>query len=80
MNPTESPVLDITAEVCPMTLVRVRLALDRVAPGGLLTIRMAGGEPVASIPRALREEGHELVAVARAGEAFEVVVRKAEAP
>lgn len=60
-----------------MTMVRVRLALDRIAPGGLLAIRLAGGEPVASIPRALREEGHELVSVGRVGEHFEVVIRKA---
>ncbi|GAB4274215.1 MAG: sulfurtransferase TusA family protein [Deferrisomatales bacterium] len=68
--------LDITGDVCPMTLVRVRMALDRVTSGGTLTILMAGGEPVASIPRALKEEGHEVTALERQGEAFRVTVRK----
>ena len=29
-------VLDISNEVCPMTFVRTRLALDRMAPGTVL--------------------------------------------
>ena len=72
----DETLLDITGDVCPMTLVRVRMAMDRVAPGGTLRILMAAGEPVASIPRTLREEGHEVLAVERRGEAFSVTVRK----
>jgi len=68
--------LDITGEVCPLTLVRVRLALDQVAPGGLLRVKLAGGEVVAAIPRTLRDEGHAVVSVERVGEAFTVVFRR----
>ena len=67
--------LDITKDVCPMTLVRVRMALGRVAPGGTLRVKMGGGEPVAAIPRTLRDEGHEIVSVEKLGDAFEVTVR-----
>jgi tRNA 2-thiouridine synthesizing protein A len=73
---SEMTKLDITQDVCPMTLVRVRMAMDRVKPGETLKIAMASGEPVTSIPRTLREEGHELLAVEKAGDAFEVTVRK----
>ncbi len=72
----EPALLDITGDVCPMTLVRVRMEMDRLAPGATLTIRMASGEPVASIPRTLRDEGHELLGVERNGAAFDVSVRK----
>lgn len=68
--------LDITGEVCPLTLARVRLALDQVAPGGLLRVKLAAGEAVAAIPRTLRTEGHEVVSVARAAEVFTVVFRR----
>ncbi|MEW6490239.1 MAG: sulfurtransferase TusA family protein [Thermodesulfobacteriota bacterium] len=73
---TQAFELDITGDVCPMTLVRVRMALDKVAPGGVLRIKMAAGEPVASIPRTLRDEGHELVSLERSGEHFEASFRK----
>ncbi len=67
--------LDITGDVCPMTLVRVRMALGRVAPGGTLRVTMGAGEPVTSIPRTLRDEGHEVVSVERSGDAFRVTFR-----
>ncbi|MGA9867995.1 MAG: sulfurtransferase TusA family protein [Acetobacteraceae bacterium] len=54
--------LDITAEVCPMTFVRTRLALDRLAPGQTLLVRLRGTEPVANVPRAAMEQGHEVLA------------------
>ncbi len=80
MAGTASYDLDITGDVCPMTLVRVRMALDKVAPGGVLAVKMAVGEPVASIPRTLRDEGHELLSIERAGEHFEARFRKKAAP
>ena len=54
--------LDITAEICPMTFVRTRLALDRLAPGQTLLVRLRGTEPVANLPRAAMEQGHEVLA------------------
>ena len=53
--------LDITAETCPMTFVRTRLALDRLAPGELLEVLLRGDEPRDSVPRTTRSLGHEIV-------------------
>ena len=54
--------LDITAEVCPMTFVRTRLALDRLSPGQTLLVKLRGAEPMANVPRAAAEQGHEVLA------------------
>jgi TusA-related sulfurtransferase len=56
-------VLDITREVCPMTYVRTKLALERVAPGALLEVHLQGAEPLRNVPRSAREEGHAVVAL-----------------
>lgn len=59
------PVLDITAETCPMTFVRVKLAVERMAAGETLEVRLKGAEPLRNVPRSLAEHGHtvlELVA------------------
>jgi TusA-related sulfurtransferase len=53
--------LDITAFACPMTFVRVRLLLDRLAPGAVATIRLSGDEPRANIPRQLQRLGHAVL-------------------
>lgn len=53
--------LDITAETCPMTFVRTRLMLDRMAQGGTLLVRLRGEEPRANVPRTALEQGHALL-------------------
>ena len=53
--------LDITGEVCPMTFVRTRLALDALAPGQTLLVLLRGDEPVRNVPRTAAEQGHEVL-------------------
>jgi TusA-related sulfurtransferase len=55
--------LDITDEVCPMTFVRTRLALDRMQPGQTLRVRLRGEEPLRNVPRTAREQGHEVLSL-----------------
>lgn len=53
--------LDITADTCPMTFVRTRLALDRMQPGQTLLLRLRGDEPRRNIPRTAAEQGHAVL-------------------
>ena len=50
--------LDLTGVQCPLNWVRARLALERLSPGDELVVRLDPGEPLASVPRSAREEGH----------------------
>jgi len=58
MDETVDRHLDITAETCPMTFVRTRLALDRMQPGQVLQVLMKGEEPRRNVPRTATEQGH----------------------
>ena len=53
--------LDITRESCPMTFVRTRLALDRLAPGEVLLVLLRGEEPRRNVPRTAAEQGHAVL-------------------
>ena len=53
--------IDITADTCPMTFVRTRLALDRLASGQILAVRLRGEEAMRSVPRAAAEQGHAVL-------------------
>ena len=55
--------IDIRADTCPMTFVRTRLALDRLATGQVLRVLMTGAEPRANIPRTATEQGHAVLAI-----------------
>ncbi|MBM3642729.1 MAG: sulfurtransferase TusA family protein [Alphaproteobacteria bacterium] len=69
--------IDVTGEVCPMTFVRTKLKLERLAVGELLAVRLNDGEPLRNVPRAAREEGHEIVSIVADGAAHLVTIRKA---
>jgi TusA-related sulfurtransferase len=56
-------VLDISNEVCPMTFVRTRLALDRMAPGTVLLVKLRGDEPLRNVPRTATEQGHQVLSL-----------------
>lgn len=58
---TPNSTLDITSETCPMTFVRVRLALDRLSPGQILEVLMKGEEPRRNVPRTATEQGHAVL-------------------
>lgn len=53
--------LDIAAETCPLTFVKTKLLIERMAPGELASVRLSAGEPLDNIPRTLRDQGHEVV-------------------
>ena len=55
--------LDITGEVCPMTFVRTKLVMERMAPGQTAEVRLKGREPLANVPRSVVEFGHEVMAL-----------------
>jgi TusA-related sulfurtransferase len=57
--PKHDKAIDITAETCPMTFVRTRLALDALAKGEILLVRLAGADPLANVPRAAADQGHD---------------------
>jgi TusA-related sulfurtransferase len=53
--------LDITGDVCPLTFVKTKLLLERLSPGDIVEIRLRGAEPLANVPRSLRDDGHEIL-------------------
>ena len=53
--------IDITRELCPMTFVRTRIALDRMTEGQILRVRLRGEEPLRNVPRTATEQGHTVL-------------------
>jgi sulfite reductase (ferredoxin) len=64
--------LDLTGVACPMNWVRTKLALERMDAGEELSVRLDRGEPLDSVPRSAREDGHDVVV---AGDVVTIVKR-----
>ena len=52
--------LDVTDLTCPMTWVRTKLELERMAPGEALEVRCPPGEALENVPRSAAEAGHDV--------------------
>lgn len=55
--------LDITQEICPFTFVRTKLLVERMSPGEIAEIRLQGREPLTNVPRALQDQGHQVLSL-----------------
>ncbi len=61
MSGSEDHFIDITGDVCPITFVKTKLRLERLAPGSILEVRLNCGEPLSNVPRNAAEQGHRVL-------------------
>ena len=55
--------IDITNELCPMTFVKAKLAVERAQDGDTIEVRLQGAEPLRNVPRSMREIGHQILSL-----------------
>ena len=53
--------VDITDVVCPITFVKVKVAIEDLEDGQILKVKMNEGEPIQNVPRSLKDEGHKVL-------------------
>ena len=70
-------ILDITGDCCPMTFVKVKLALAKLKTGEELDVALNEGEPLNNVPRTVTEQGHEVLSIRQEGGVHHVLIRKA---
>lgn len=69
--------LDIRAEVCPYTFLKAKLALEPMAPGGVLRVIVGNEASARDVPRSLGGAGHAVLAVEAFGSSvWAILVRK----
>ncbi len=71
-----TPVLDITGDVCPMTFVKVKMGLQKIAPSGKINVRLKE-EALKNVISSLKTEGHRVTNVSREEGTFLLEVEKA---
>lgn len=72
--------IDITNLICPMTFVRTKLMIEKIAVGEVLEVRLKGTEPLENVPRSARQHGHDVLSIAPETQSSEdvhiVLIRK----
>jgi len=69
------PILDITGDVCPMTFVKVKMGLTKIASSGKLKVLLKE-EALKNVISSLKGEGHKVTRVERQDAAFLLEVEK----
>ena len=69
--------LDISRDCCPMTFVKVKLALAKLNSGDELEVILNEGEPLNNVPRTVTEAGHQVLSIRQEGKVHHVLIRKA---
>lgn len=68
--------LDIRGVLCPMNFVKTVLKLEQMQDEEILEVLLDDGDPIANVPRSVKEEGHEIVAVDKMENGFRLLIRK----
>ncbi len=71
--------LDITKDVCPMTFIKVKIALGNIAPRGTLDVLLRE-EALKNVISSLKAEGHRVTGVSRREAAYLLAVEKKGPP
>ncbi len=78
MSTTVNPdqVLDLKGLLCPMPVVKLSIAIKKLAPGALVEGIATDPGVMADIPAWARTSGNELVSIEQQGKEYHFTVRK----
>ncbi len=69
--------LDIRGQVCPLTFVRSKLAIEKMAIGEVLEVIVDHRPAAVNVPRSMEHEGQTVLKVEQAGDAeWHLFIRK----
>lgn len=68
--------LDLRGVACPINFVKAKLKLEEMDKGDLLELIIDSGEPMANVPRSIKEEGHKIIHVQKIDNCFSLLIEK----
>lgn len=68
--------LDLRGVVCPINFVKTKLKLEEMDAGQVLEVIIDAGEPIANVPRSIKEEGHKIIRVDKVEGHFRLLIEK----
>ncbi|MFQ5427367.1 MAG: sulfurtransferase TusA family protein [Thermodesulfobacteriota bacterium] len=69
--------VDLRGVLCPTNFVKTKLKLENMEPGELLEVVLDAGEPIANVPKSVKEEGHKIVKVTKDDGFFKILIEVA---
>jgi len=73
---TPNETLNLENIACPNNFVRTKLKLEEMEAGQVLEVILDDGEPVRNVPRAVKEEGHEILKAEKIDNKWKILIKK----
>ncbi len=55
--------IDLRGVSCPLNYVKTKLKLEEMGVGQVLEVLLDDGEPILSVPRSVKEDGHKILEI-----------------
>lgn len=68
--------IDLRGVLCPINFVKTKLKLEMMDSGQILEVILDDGEPIRSVPRSIKEEGHRIVKVENVENMYRLLIKK----
>ncbi|MFQ5965382.1 MAG: sulfurtransferase TusA family protein [Candidatus Scalinduaceae bacterium] len=68
--------IDLRGVLCPINFVKTKLKLEMMEGGQILEVILDDGEPMRSVPRSVKEEGHEIIKVEKVDGCYKILIKK----
>ncbi len=68
--------IDLRKLSCPLNYVKAKLKLEEMEVGQILEVLLDDGEPILSVPRSVKEDGHKILEIKQVEDYFKVLVKK----
>ncbi len=69
--------LDLKGVACPLNFVKTKLKLEEMEINQVLELILDEGEPIQMVPRSVKEEGHQVMAVEKIDEKhYKLLIKK----
>ena len=77
MNKRVIKEIDLLDEICPMTFVKTKLAIERINQGERIKVFFNSQEAKTNVPRSLSEVNHKIIAIKNIDkEKFYIIIEK----
>lgn len=68
--------LNLEGVACPTNFVKTKLKLEEMSQGQVLEVALDDGEPIKNVPRAVKEEGHEILRVKKIDNKWRILIKR----
>lgn len=68
--------INLSGVICPNNFVKTKLELEDMEQGEVLEVILDDGEPIRNVPRAVKEEGHEILKAEKVNSRWRLLIKK----